>query len=499
MIMDPKNDGLRPCLCVPTAALHGAGARGDLVSSYCFQKVKKRMGNGASAATHTEQNLGLEVDKIETVEELQEAWTKLEMMVREDERCVRYCSLLLDVASPGDEDLESWKNRVNVLKETACNFAKVAAGSPTTVDELVQNLVSNKQQINLSNASRDDDDRVGLVFAFQFEAPQGIPVAVLSAPVDAIVELSLKKNSIPEISSEICKLTSLKKLDLSENRLTTLPCLADLNILEHINISENELKELPGSMFAGLVNLTTLIAFKNNLSTLPDEIGQCSSLKELNFFNNKLIRVPKTLADLENLEDLNLGGNKLKTCPSTRKWVKLERLALSWNTIVTLPDFGGMPNLRQLQINRNQIAEIPDDAFDLSEGLEHVDISANILSLLPTSLIHCKSLKVLDATANQIEQVGSFQDLTMLQICKLGDNKIHDIADGNFDKCIEMETLFLPNNALTKLPKALASMKSLARVNLSGNPIKRTDEENETIVKSLSEQCSVKKGRFILD
>ena len=51
------------------------------------------------------------------------------------------------------------------------------------------------------------------------------------------------------INSWICKLTSLKKLDISWNKLLRLPSeIGELSSLEKLNISGNKLQELPVEM-----------------------------------------------------------------------------------------------------------------------------------------------------------------------------------------------------------------------------------------------------------
>jgi hypothetical protein len=133
-----------------------------------------------------------------------------------------------------------------------------------------------------------------------------------------ITGLCLKGNEIRSLAG-IEALVSLESLDVSENSLTSLPenigtlgklllhklllraiskhlaepSLADMPppcprhpspvALKDIDISENKITALPDSI-CKLVNLTTLMAYMNQLSRLPDDVGNWITLENANFF-----------------------------------------------------------------------------------------------------------------------------------------------------------------------------------------------------------------------
>jgi len=55
--------------------------------------------------------------------------------------------------------------------------------------------------------------------------------------------------------------------------------------------------------------------FKNGLTSLPSEIGNLTSLTELDLSNNKLATVPPELGNLTSLEFLSLSSNELNSVP----------------------------------------------------------------------------------------------------------------------------------------------------------------------------------------
>ena len=54
----------------------------------------------------------------------------------------------------------------------------------------------------------------------------------------------------------------------------------------------------------------------NQLTSLPAEIGQLTSLRELHVGNNRLTSVPAEILQLTSLQELHLGGNQLTSVPA---------------------------------------------------------------------------------------------------------------------------------------------------------------------------------------
>ena len=101
--------------------------------------------------------------------------------------------------------------------------------------------------------------------------------------------LSLHRIPSALMSAPSLQLGHLKELNLSCNKLTTLPCEFGFAFpeLEILNISHNMLAELPLSV-TSLQKLVCLDAAYNFLSSLPHSIGSMQSLRQLNLFCNQL-------------------------------------------------------------------------------------------------------------------------------------------------------------------------------------------------------------------
>jgi len=99
--------------------------------------------------------------------------------------------------------------------------------------------------------------------------------------------LSLRNQSLTQVSQSVFKQTNLVELDLSNNQLTgALP-----------------------SQIQQLRNLRVLNASGNKMTGVPAEIGQLSKLTELNLSNNQLTGLPMELGNLVSLRRLDLRGN----------------------------------------------------------------------------------------------------------------------------------------------------------------------------------------------
>ncbi|KAM6174577.1 platelet glycoprotein Ib alpha chain [Erethizon dorsatum] len=113
-------------------------------------------------------------------------------------------------------------------------------------------------------------------------------------------------------------LPSLKTLDISHNKLKSLPFLGKaLPALNTLDVSSNQLTSLSPDAFAGLSQLHELYLQDNKLKTLPPGLlASTFQLKKLNLANNGLTEVPPGLLnELEDLDTLFLQNNSLQTIP----------------------------------------------------------------------------------------------------------------------------------------------------------------------------------------
>uniref|UniRef100_A0A3Q4BAV2 SAM domain-containing protein n=1 Tax=Mola mola TaxID=94237 RepID=A0A3Q4BAV2_MOLML len=114
---------------------------------------------------------------------------------------------------------------------------------------------------------------------------------------------------------DISTLTTLKVLDLHENKLTSLPDgIGKLMSLQILNVEKNCLKALPESI-GDLRLLQTLNLKGNSLTELPSSIGSLSSLRTLDLSDNNIVQLPKALAYLRTLESFTLDAATMSYPP----------------------------------------------------------------------------------------------------------------------------------------------------------------------------------------
>jgi Leucine-rich repeat (LRR) protein len=80
------------------------------------------------------------------------------------------------------------------------------------------------------------------------------------------------------------------------------------------NLANRELTALPPEM-TQLTSLRELWLGGNQLTALPPEIGQLTSLRTLGLGGNQLTALPAEIGQLTNLHRLELGGNQLSALP----------------------------------------------------------------------------------------------------------------------------------------------------------------------------------------
>lgn len=273
---------------------------------------------------------------------------------------------------------------------------------------------------------------------------------------------------MPELNCEIAESVlplseTLKRLDLSGIRLTSLPTeiLVEMANLERLDISRNQIQDLSPlcEQFAGLDNLVEILAYSNNIKRLPTNFRRFSNLKRLNLSSNSLKRCDG-IDELKCLQVLILDNNRLESfCEHFFENLRrLEVLHCAQNRITTLPPaLRNMRYLRNVDLSNNKLVSIPPDLLQL-QRMEVLNLSRNNISRVPT--IQLKGFKrrpmSVDLSDNQLvrfpEQLLSMSrriDLCRNQIRKIPVTvtKLCSKDDDDDEKVIEIE-----DNPLTSPP-----------------------------------------------
>jgi len=144
--------------------------------------------------------------------------------------------------------------------------------------------------------------------------------------------LSLSGNQISTLPEEAGTLYKLIHLDLSGNLFTDVSEeISRLQSLTMLDMSENLIKSFPEAVFK--MGLKVLNLSRNQISVIPERIGEMSSLVNLYLNSNRVEEIPGEIAKLPNLEILQLDSNLLQDLPREITGLNLIKISLRGNTI----------------------------------------------------------------------------------------------------------------------------------------------------------------------
>lgn len=133
---------------------------------------------------------------------------------------------------------------------------------------------------------------------------KNLPPVVLAKELEGVMILDLSDNELH--GNELLKLTSIssiKQLYLNGNPLQTIPdkCFESFKNLRVLELERCDLHQLPLSLLS-LYNLTTLNLKENPLTSLPGSLGyDLQGLSELDIRETHITECPHSLSILEEL------------------------------------------------------------------------------------------------------------------------------------------------------------------------------------------------------
>ncbi|KAM5587964.1 putative LRR receptor-like serine/threonine-protein kinase [Rosa sericea] len=353
--------------------------------------------------------------------------------------------------------------------------------------ELTSNQLSGNLPTNIGFGLPNLQD----VFLFMNKLSGVIPKSISNA--SQLTRLELGENFLSGfIPSTLCALTNLEWLSLHENNLTldtTIPkvnvlsCLANLKNLKHLAFSKNPLNaNLPISFRNLSSSLQNVYLYNCNMrGTIPDDIGNLSSLIVLSMYENKLSgSIPTSMGTLKNLQALSLGDNNFQghIPDELCQLQNLFMLGLYGNQLSgSIPSCLGhlATTLRTLALGSNLLnSTIPSTLWGLSDML-YLNLSSNNLSgSLSEAVGNMKVIIQIDLSNNHLSgsipsSIGNLQSLVNLY---LENNKFEGLIPNSLGKSLSLEILDLSINNLSGLiPKSLESLKYLKILNLSFNKL----------------------------
>ena len=129
--------------------------------------------------------------------------------------------------------------------------------------------------------------------------------------------------------------------------------------ITRLDLSIMGLTQIPDDIFDGFANLERIDLNNNQLTELPQSIGNLTNLKWLTLSSNQLTELPQSIGNLTNLEILLLGINKLTEPPNyIANLTNLKRLDLHRNPWQKPLDPKILFKMIQNRVSRNVIQEM---------------------------------------------------------------------------------------------------------------------------------------------
>ncbi len=269
-------------------------------------------------------------------------------------------------------------------------------------------------------------------------------------------------------------LTSLGGLNLSHNQLTELPedLFDDLTSLTWLQLNNNRLTELREDEFSDLTKLERLYLGHNRLTALPGGlIDDNSVLHTLILADNKLTSIPAELLDgRSKLTTLDVRGNQLTSLPSGLFEDLTSITTLERDDLVN-PSLCARPQAEQDAI-LGQLSNISN-----CQLVTYADVALALASVSSPTVCD-RTPAVRDAIVSLVADVTACANVTSEHLgaitgtLNLGSKEISTLKFGDLDGLSRVTAVDLQKNSLQKLPIGLfKDLSAATSVKLNKNAL----------------------------
>jgi adenylate cyclase len=291
----------------------------------------------------------------------------------------------------------------------------------------------------------------------------------------SIIHLNLSKNQLQELPSDFIQdCVNLRELKLSNMALKRVPpSIRQSSSLTRLDVSCNRIGDLDMAGFEAIPGLMSLKLQNNRLAVLPSYFGHLRALKYLNISNNNFEAFPSIVCEIKSLVDLDLSFNGIAYLPpEIGKLTNLDRLVLVGNVITTLPqEFTKLENLRELDCRRNRIADFTH-VYALSK-LEVLRAERNEVKLIEAQF--GPKMTDVNLSHNSITRLSFSLRVTDpssgLTSLDLSHAKLSSIAEEVVSQLQSLVILKLDGNQFTRLPEGITNLVNLRELHATDNSL----------------------------
>lgn len=162
------------------------------------------------------------------------------------------------------------------------NYLKISETTLTGIPDEIQKLTNLQSLVLYSNKFEEINEHIFQldklkVLDLSRNNIKNVPASI--ANLTQIVSVNLSSNNI-ENFPPLTKNSKLSVLDLSSNKLVKFPdiCYQELSSLAEVKLNNNEIDEIPCNINV-LPALKTLDLSSNKINTVPGELACCNKLK----------------------------------------------------------------------------------------------------------------------------------------------------------------------------------------------------------------------------
>jgi Leucine-rich repeat (LRR) protein len=306
-----------------------------------------------------------------------------------------------------------------------------------------------------------------------------LPIVDASSDQASLMQLFLQDNHLTELDAlTIAKCVELQRLDLSANKLKTLPYqLGFLVKLQHLSLTGNPLHTFKTS------EMESTKAMMEKLRNRAPKVDASSEASKRTILSSSSV--------LLHNRTINLVGKK-NAGAKEHEDVDLEQLVRELMGSPTLAfDISG-----QLLLDNNSLDSIPDNLLTQLPNVTELSLQKNSLKALPPSLAtSCPHLTRLMVSGNHITQIDDVfssgvdrlpwvHTLTHLD---LSNNRLSKISGDVLKQLPNLQVLRLSYNKLTTVQEWYYLPPSLVQLDVSENSLEQVDD----LILLLGAHCSL--------
>jgi Leucine-rich repeat (LRR) protein len=350
-----------------------------------------------------------------------------------------------------------------VLQETAEDSDEVVIGSKVF-------------SVSKDTIIRYDDPEVGL---------QQLPKEIWRLKKAELI--SLRGNHLetfPAPHPEGAKFMNLKILDLSGNRLRTIPTsvwrgmpnLEELYLWEtKFSWSRDPVPTDPlDDIFSNLPSLRKFVLTANDAEgpfiSLPESVLGLTQLTELDLTDTPVIMLPASIGKMTQLQVLSVSGSRMFPLHLPKSMAGLKNLqSLTLNHVERVPPFfGNLTELRALTIMASNLSAIPK-SFSQLVNIESLNLSYNQLDFVPQAIKHMKQIQILRLDINHIKHIPYWiGDLKHMRLLSASYNHYLTSVSSGVGESRSLQMIFLnDDDKLETIPEQIFHIPTLVQLNIA--------------------------------